>query len=53
MTSATIKATRLVYNEPGWLDAIAAWLLALLWVLPLAYAVWTAFHLASTRRALC
>jgi sn-glycerol 3-phosphate transport system permease protein len=35
---------RLVYNEPGWLDTIAAWLLALLWVLPLAYAVWTAFH---------
>jgi sn-glycerol 3-phosphate transport system permease protein len=26
------------------LDAIAAWLLALLWVLPLVYATWTAFH---------
>ena len=35
---------RLVYNDPGWLDTIAAWLLALLWILPLAYAVWTAFH---------
>ncbi len=32
------------YNEPGWLDRIAAWMLALLWVLPLLYAVWTAFH---------
>jgi sn-glycerol 3-phosphate transport system permease protein len=41
---AVVRATRLVYNEPGWLDTIAAWLLALLWVLPLAYAVWTAFH---------
>lgn len=36
--------TRLVYNEPGWLDTAAAWLLALLWILPLVYAVWTAFH---------
>ena len=42
------------YNEPGWLDTLAAWLLALLWILPLAYAVWTAFHPAefSTRFAL-
>ncbi len=42
--SAAATATRLVYNDPGWLDTIAAWLLALLWILPLAYAVWTAFH---------
>ena len=42
MTAAT--ATRLVYNDPGWIDTVAAWLLALLWILPLAYAVWTAFH---------
>lgn len=35
---------RLAYNEPGWLDTIGAWTLALLWILPLAYAVWTAFH---------
>jgi sn-glycerol 3-phosphate transport system permease protein len=41
---ATVQATRLVYNEPGLIDTVAAWLLALLWVLPLAYAVWTAFH---------
>ena len=33
------SATRLAYNDPGWLDTLAAWLLALLWVLPLAYAV--------------
>jgi sn-glycerol 3-phosphate transport system permease protein len=26
------------------LETIAAWMLAILWVLPLAYAVWTAFH---------
>jgi sn-glycerol 3-phosphate transport system permease protein len=35
---------RLVYNDPTWLDTLAAWLLALLWILPLVYAVWTAFH---------
>ena len=41
----------LAFNQPTWLDTIAAWLLALLWILPLAYAVWTAFHPAeySTR----
>jgi sn-glycerol 3-phosphate transport system permease protein len=39
-----MKAPRLVYNEPGWLDAIAAWVLAFLWILPLLYAFWTAFH---------
>ena len=35
----------------SWLDTLAAWTLALLWLLPLAYAVWTAFHPsdASTR----
>ena len=37
-------ANRLVFNEPGVIDTIAAWLLALLWILPLAYAIWTAFH---------
>ncbi len=51
--SAT-NPSRLVYNDPGWLDTIAAWLLALLWILPLAYAVWTALHPPefSTRFAL-
>lgn len=45
---------RLVYNDPTWLDAVAAWVLALLWILPLVYAVWTAFHpaLYSTRFSL-
>lgn len=38
------RAQRLVYNEPTWLDTLAAWVLALLWILPLVYAVWTAFH---------
>jgi ABC-type sugar transport system permease subunit len=38
---------RLVYNDPTWLDTVAAWLLALMWILPLVYAVWTAFHRRS------
>ena len=25
-------------------ETLAAWLLGVLWLLPLAYAVWTAFH---------
>ena len=32
------------YDQPGRIDTVAAWLLALLWIAPLAYAVWTAFH---------
>ena len=36
--------SRLVYNDPGWIDTLAAWMLALLWILPLLYALWTAFH---------
>ena len=32
------------WGGAGWLDTLGAWMLALLWVLPLAYAVWTAFH---------
>lgn len=49
-----MKPDRLAYNEPTVLDTVAAWLLALLWILPLAYAVWTAFHPPeySTRFAL-
>ena len=45
---------RLAFNEPTMVDTIAAWLLALLWILPLAYAVWTAFHASeySTRFSL-
>jgi sn-glycerol 3-phosphate transport system permease protein len=34
----------LLGNDAGWIDTAAAWLLALLWILPLLYAVWTAFH---------
>ncbi len=40
----TSAPSRLVYNDPGWIDTLAAWVLALLWILPLVYAVWTAFH---------
>ena len=50
----TPASARWSTTTPGWLDTLAAWLLALLWILPLAYAVWTAFHPAeySTRFAL-
>jgi sn-glycerol 3-phosphate transport system permease protein len=53
-TVADSAPTRLAYNEPTWLDTLAAWLLALLWILPLVYATWTAFHPSeySTRFAL-
>lgn len=44
MRAPVPRATRLAYNEPGKLDTVAAWVLALLWILPLLYAVWTAFH---------
>ena len=52
--SAAAPSERLAWNEPTRLDTLAAWLLALLWILPLLYAVWTAFHPAeySTRFAL-
>ena len=29
------------------LEIVGAWLLGILWVLPLLYAVWTAFHPAA------
>jgi sn-glycerol 3-phosphate transport system permease protein len=32
------------FHAPTRIDTIAAWLLAVLWLLPLVYAVWTAFH---------
>ena len=44
MTGKAAAAPPLAFNEPTWLDTAAAWLLALLWILPLVYAVWTAFH---------
>jgi sn-glycerol 3-phosphate transport system permease protein len=44
----------MVHQQQGWtrgLETAAAWLLGCLWVLPLVYAIWTAFHPAefSTR----
>lgn len=39
-----VPSQRLAYNAPTKLDTLAAWLLALAWVLPLIYTVWTAFH---------
>lgn len=36
-------APAVIYHHT-WFDTLAAWLLALCWILPLAYAVWTAFH---------
>lgn len=42
--SGARTAQRVAYNEPSWIDVVAAWLLAVLWVAPLVYAVWTAFH---------
>ncbi len=49
-----MSASATVYEPRGAgraLESIAAWTLGLLWILPLAYAVWTAFHPAefSTR----
>ena len=43
-----------VYDPRGWargVETAAAWLLGILWLLPLVYAFWTAFHPAefSTR----
>jgi len=40
-TSDRVYATR---GIPRTLETAGAWLLGLLWILPLAYAVWTAFH---------
>ena len=52
MTAATH-----IYERQGFgkvLETLAAWLLAVLWVLPLLFAIWTAFHPAeySTRLVL-
>jgi sn-glycerol 3-phosphate transport system permease protein len=52
-----VTAAANVYEPRGAgraLETLAAWTLGLLWVLPLLYAVWTAFHPAefSTRLAL-
>jgi sn-glycerol 3-phosphate transport system permease protein len=34
-------------NSLSWLESAAAWLLGVVWFLPLVYAVWTAFHPAA------
>jgi sn-glycerol 3-phosphate transport system permease protein len=42
-----VHAEAPTHRVPIWLrslDHVGAWLLALIWVLPLVYAVWTAFH---------
>lgn len=49
-----MSASAIVYEPRGAgraLESVAAWTLGVLWILPLAYAVWTAFHPAefSTR----
>jgi sn-glycerol 3-phosphate transport system permease protein len=40
----TRRRPLLLGNDAAWIDTAAAWLLAVLWILPLLYAVWTAFH---------
>lgn len=42
--TAKAPAARPLLGSVTALDTVAAWLLALLWILPLVYAVWTAFH---------
>lgn len=42
MTATTLRAPGFRYGE--WLETIAAWLLAVLWISPLLYALWAAFH---------
>ncbi|ADZ69167.1 carbohydrate ABC transporter permease [Polymorphum gilvum] len=39
--------TRFAPDIDRWLNTLGAWALAVLWVLPLAYAVWTAVHPAA------
>ena len=45
-TSYPLSMTPANHSDPLWrvLETIGAWILALLWIAPLAYAVWTAFH---------
>lgn len=49
-TSVDKRARRAVFcaaGRSGGLDVAGAWLLGLLWLLPLLYAVWSAFHPAA------
>ena len=46
-TAAAVNAAAHVYERRGAgraLETVAAWTLGVLWVLPLLYALWTAFH---------
>ena len=42
-----MSATTRRRSPADWLEAAAAWLLAFLWLLPLIYAFWSAFHPAA------
>lgn len=46
MTVAAAKpiVRKKIFDFERLLNTVAAWMLALFWVLPLAYAIWTAFH---------
>ena len=46
--SATTQPIARGFDLDRALNTLAAWVLALLWILPLAYAVWTAIHPSST-----
>jgi len=43
--SAGSNSSRL--DQRSWLETTAAWVLGLLWILPLLYAMWAAFHPAA------
>ena len=43
MSGTHANAPAVIYRHT-WFDTLDAWLLALLWRLPLAYDFWTAFH---------
>ena len=45
MSGSSVHASSL--DGAGLLDTVGAWLLALVWILPLLYAVWAAFHPAQ------
>lgn len=40
----TITALRSRYTSTLSLETVAAWLLAIIWIFPLLYAFWAAFH---------
>jgi len=41
-------ASHHAHTRLAWLETLAAWLLGVLWFLPLLYAVWTAFHTSAS-----